>query len=70
MNMATLEQLSKHPDLQWMLTQTEVARRLGCSRQHAAVFLDEHSVPHHRVGNKKMYAIWDVMEALEKTKWK
>jgi len=68
--MQAIEQLSKHPDLQWMLSQGEVARRIGCSRQYAADFLERQAVPFYRIGKKKMYLLWEVIEAIEKTRWK
>lgn len=70
MDLKTIEQLAKHPDLQWTLTQAEVAKRLGRCRQYTASFLEEHSVPFYRVGKEKTYLIWDVLEAIEKTRWK
>ena len=70
MDFKSIEQLAKHPGIQWTLNQGEVAARLGCTRQFAAEFLEESSVPFYRVGKKKLYLVWEVMEALERTRWK
>jgi len=70
MDFKTMEQLAKHPDLQWAINQTEVAKRLGCSRQLAGEFLRENSVPFYRIGQKKMYLVWEVIDAIEKTRWR
>lgn len=70
MDAKTAELLAKHQEIQWTLSQGEVARRLGCSRQSAATFLEEHAVPFYRIGQKKLYLAWEVLEAVEKTRWK
>ena len=70
MNMNEVEQLARHPNMKWTLCLNEVAERVGCSRGYASEFLKAHSVPYYRLGKKKLYLIWEVLEALEKTRWK
>jgi len=70
MNFKTMEQIAKHPDLPWMLSLSEASRRAGYSRQVMAEFLNAQSVPYYRVGKEKKYFLWEVLEAIEKTRWK
>ena len=70
MNWRLIEGLAKNTEKQWYVNQKEVAVILGRTRQVAAAFLAEHSVPFYRVGKAKSYFLPEVLEAVEKTRWK
>lgn len=70
MNWHTIEQIAKNTEKQWYLNQKEVADMLGCSRQTARAFLSEKNVPYYRIGKEKSYFLPELLEAIEKTRWK
>ena len=80
MNWKTIEQIAKSlatgPDekpptqKQFYLNQTEVSTLLGCGRQCATAFLSTHSVPYYCIGKAKIYFLPELLEAVEKTRWK
>lgn len=70
MEWKTIERVAKNTDKKWYLYQKDVAVLLGCTRQKAAAFLEEQSVPYYRIGNSKSYFLPEVLEAVEKTRWK
>lgn len=65
-----IEEISKNPDHQWVYIQKEVASLLRCTRQEAAVFLDAQSVPYYKTGRVKKYFLPDIIDALERTRYK
>ena len=71
MNAKTIAQIAQNPETKWYYNQKEAAALLGCSRQTAAVFLSEAAVPYHRIdGKSKTYFLGDILEAVERVRWK
>jgi len=70
MNWKTIEQITDSPDKKWYFIQKEIAAILGISRQHAAAFLKEYSIPYYAYGTAKKYFLPDVLDAWESTRWK
>ena len=70
MNWKTIEQIAQNTDKKWYLNQKEVAIFLGCTRQMAAQFLTERSVPPHYPTKRAVYFLPEIIEALERSRWK
>ena len=69
--MKSIEQVAKNSEIKWYYNQKDIAILLGCTRQKAAEFLIMNSVPYYSVtGKSKSYFLPDILEAIEKTKWK
>jgi len=70
-NIKSIEQVAKNSATKWYYTQKDISVLLGCTRQKAAEFLIVNSVPYYSMtGKAKSYFLPDVLEAIEKTKWK
>lgn len=69
MDWKTIEEIAKNPNERWLFKQKEVAVLLGCTRQLAAAFLQENSVPYYRIGREKKYFLPEVLDAVKKTRW-
>ena len=70
MNMKNLELVAKGAGEQWYFNQKQTAILLGCSRQRAALFLEENAVtPHGITGKSKSYFLPDIIAAVEKRRY-
>ena len=70
MNMSTITHIAENPGKQWYLSQSEICRLLGYSKKYVAAFLREHAIPFYCPIREKRYFLPDVLDAIEKTKWK
>ena len=71
MNIKSIEQVAKNSTTKWYYNKKDISVLLGCTRQKAAEFLKINSVPYYNItGRAKSYFLPDVLEAIEKTKWK
>ena len=70
MDWKTIEQIAKNSDKKWVYAQAEVADLLSIDRHEAARFLQEQSVPYYRIGERKKYFLPEILEAVERTRWK
>ena len=69
-NLKSLESIARNTNKTWYLLQSEVAVVLGITRQSAAIFLNEQSVPFYTIGKSKKYLLPDVIDAVERNRWK
>lgn len=70
MTKADVELIAKNPDQQWFRNISEVAKILGRDRHDVSAFLKQNAVPHYRIGKAKMYFLRDVLDAVDRTRWK
>jgi hypothetical protein len=56
--------------IQFYYTLKETANYLGRDIAQVRVFLVEHSVPYYRIGKTKSYLLPEVIEAVNKTRWR
>ena len=70
MNMKHIETVAADTGKAWFLGVGEVARVLGVGRNTAAQFLRDNALPYRKVANAKKYFLPEVLEALDKTKWR
>ena len=80
MKWKTIEQIAKSlatgPDekpptqKQFYLNLTEAATMLGCQPKLARAFFTERSVPYYKLNKSKSYFLPEVLEAVERTRWK
>ena len=70
MNWKLVENIAKNTDKKWYLNQGEVAVILGKTSPYAGAFLSQYGVPFYRIGKEKKFFLPEVIEAIEKTRWK
>ena len=70
LNLKTMTTIAGNKDKTWYLLQSEVAVVLGITRQSAAEFLIKNSIPHYLIGKSKKYLLNDIVETVEKSRWK
>jgi len=55
---------------QFYYSVTELAAMLGSTPKSVTAFLHEKCVPHYRPNRAKLYFLPEVLEEIEKTRWK
>jgi len=70
MNLKTKKQIAQNKDKTWYLLQSEVAVVLGITRQSAAAFIKEKSIPSYQIGKSKKYSLDEVLDVVERTRTK
>ena len=69
-SLKTMEMIAENSNKKWYLLQSEVAVVLGMTRQSTAEFLIKNSVTYYGIGKSKKYFLPDIIEAIEKKRWK
>jgi hypothetical protein len=68
MNMKITSEIAK--EYGWYISVAQAAKLLNCGRYKAGLILQEAGVAFRWVGRTKRFLLPDVLEAIEKTKWR